>query len=237
MNKPIIIPAILSSTFYDIEKKVTSVGTYVDTIQLDLVDGKFAPNVTWWFSGKNLDKKEAIMREEQGMPLWDSLNYEIDLMVDNPLGCIDEVIALGPSRIIFHISSIKGDELLKWFEELSPVVSSLISFSLAVREGDDLAKIAQYEKYIDDVQCMGVQRIGFQRQPFNEHTLIQIQEIKKIFPTKSITVDGAVNADTIGRLWKAGATRFVVGSALFESPNILGTLQELENICMNTPTV
>jgi pentose-5-phosphate-3-epimerase len=139
MNKPLIIPAILCSSFYDIEKQALLVGEHVETVQLDFVDGKFAPSTTWWFSGKNLDKKDEILREERGMPLWESLNYEMDLMLDAPLEHIDEVIALGPSRIIFHLSSIKTDELVEWFEKLSPVISSMISFSIAVRHGDDVA--------------------------------------------------------------------------------------------------
>jgi pentose-5-phosphate-3-epimerase len=236
MNKPVIIPAILRSSFYDIEKLANQVGAYVPAVQLDFIDGKFAPNTTWWFSGKNLDKKEEILREERGLPLWESLNYEADLMLDAPLEYVDEVIALGSSRIIFHLSSIKGDELITWFENLSPVVSSMISFSLAVRHGDDLERIQQYENYIDDIQCMGIRRVGFQGEPFDESVLEQIEEIKKLFPTKTITVDGAVSEQTIGRLWNSGATRFAVGSALFESVDLLGTLETLISLCQSTPT-
>lgn len=236
MNKPLIIPALLCSSFYDIERQVTLVGEHVQTVQLDLVDGKFAPNTTWWFSGKNLAQKEEIMREERGMPLWETLNYEVDLMLDAPLEHIDEVIALGPSRIIFHLSSIKAGELLKWFEALSPVVSSIISFSIAVRHGDDLEKIRQYEDYIDDIQCMGIRRVGFQREPFDEAVLEQIKEVRTLFPKKTITVDGAVSENTITPLWSAGATRFAVGSALFQSVDLLGTIETLTSLCLNTPT-
>jgi pentose-5-phosphate-3-epimerase len=236
MNKPLIIPALLRSSFYEIEQQAMLVGEHVSTVQLDLIDGKFAPNTTWWFSGKNLDKKEEIMREERGLPLWESLNYEADLMLDAPLEHIDEVIALGPSRIIFHLSSIKANELVEWFETLSPVISSLISFSIAVRHGDDLEKIRQYESYIDDIQCMGMRRVGFQREPFDEEVLPQIKEVRKLFPTKTVTVDGAVSEQTIASLWNAGATRFSVGSALFQSVDILGTIETLEKICQSTPT-
>jgi pentose-5-phosphate-3-epimerase len=236
MNKPQIIPAILCSSFYDIEKQAVLVGEHVDTVQLDIVDGKFAPSTTWWFSGKNVDKKDEILREERGMPLWESLNYEMDLMLDAPLAHIDEVIALGPSRIIFHLSSIKSDELVQWFESLSPVVTSMILFSIAVQYGDDVEKIRQYEPYIDDIQCMGIQKVGFQRQPFDERVLLQIKEVRSLFPNKTITVDGAVSEQTIASLWSAGATRFAVGSALFQSVNILGTIETLTSLCLNTPT-
>ena len=119
-----IIPAILPSSYRAIEAGVEKVHTILDTVQIDFVDGTFAPNRTWLFNNKDSDRMSEILSEDAGLPYWDSMNYELDLMVASPLEHMDTFVALGPSKIIFHIEGLDTEEMLAYFirnaEKLSP---------------------------------------------------------------------------------------------------------------------
>jgi pentose-5-phosphate-3-epimerase len=76
--------------------------------------------------------------------------------------------------------------------------------------------LAAYADYADYIQLMGIHTIGAQGLPFDETVLEKIATLKAEFPQLPITVDGSVNAETIVRLKKAGADRFICGSAIVQ---------------------
>lgn len=132
-----IIPAILPMRYYDIRDGVEKVYVAVDTVQVDFVDGNFAANRTWWFNGKNEDTLAAFLSQEEGLPHWQEMNYEFDLMIKDPLSQIDTFIALGPSKIIFHIESLEQEKMLAYLEALPEIVRSTISFGMAINVDTD----------------------------------------------------------------------------------------------------
>ena len=77
---------------------------------------------------------------------------------------------------------------------------------------------------------MGIERVGFQHQAFDERVLDQIRMVKKLYPNIKVSVDGSVNKSTIHALVEAGADRLVIGSALFDEIDIQSTLEDFENI-------
>ncbi len=226
-----IIPAILPQTYREIEQSVDLVHELAPTIQLDFCDGKYVQNKSWWFNGKDVQKKDSIVSEQEGLPFWDSTNYEFDLMVSDPLSHIDTFIALGPSKIILHKKSITVEALLQYFESMPDIVRQMISFGIALQVDDDPAEIAPLVPYLRRVQCMGIEHIGVQGQPFNEKTIEMVKKVHDLYgETLRISVDGGVNAENIPALVKAGARRLVVGSAVFQSIDPHGTIEMLQNI-------
>ncbi len=225
-----IIPAILPLRYYDIRDGVEKVYGAVDTVQVDFVDGHFASNRTWWFNNKNEDTLAAFLSQEEGLPHWEDMNYEFDLMIKDPLSQIDTFIALGPSKIIFHIESLDQEKTLQYFASLPEIVRSTISFGIAINIDTDPAGIAPYAEYINTIQCMGIANIGYQGQAFDERAIEQVRKAKELFPDKIISVDGAVSLDNAELLINAGATALVVGSAVFSSPDIHGTIQSFKRL-------
>jgi ribulose-phosphate 3-epimerase len=226
-----IIPAVLPQTFKEIEESVAMVHAIAPTIQLDFCDGKYVETKTWWFNGKDIQKKDEIIAEQVGLPFWDSTNYEFDLMVSDPLSQIDTFIALGPSKIIFHKKTVSVDALLAYFESLPEVVRQMISFGIAIQLDEDPADIAPLIPYLRRVQCMGIEHIGVQGQPFSEKVLAQVKKVNELYGEKiRISVDGGVTAEHIPALVAAGARRLVVGSAVFRSIDPHGTIEELQTI-------
>lgn len=76
---------------------------------------------------------------------------------------------------------------------------------------------------------MGIEKIGFQAQPFDVRVLENVKKIKEIYPSILISIDGGVNLQSAPMLVEAGADRLVVGSALFNSNSISDTLVEISN--------
>ena len=229
-----IIPAILPSSFRAIDYGVQKVADIVDTVQIDFVDGFFAPNRTWWFNRKDEHMRDALLNESVGMPEWEHMNYEFDLMIKDPLQHMDTFIALGPSKIIFHVEGLNAEEMLAYFEHLPLVIKENITFGIALGNDTDPATLAPYMPYITSIQCMGIAEVGYQGRPFDTRVLDQIQKVKELYPDKTITVDGAVTAQTIGQLATQGATEFVVGSAIFQSSDPRGTIEELLTLCTSS---
>jgi pentose-5-phosphate-3-epimerase len=239
-----IIPAIMPQSYTDItDHVVASVDEGVDMVQLDIMDGKFVPPKTWPFSASftprsasvsEASKGAALLAHEikdstalsasedwqkmqtgdLGLPLWESLDYEFDLMIADPATTIAEWIALGPKRIILHLESIPDPIAL--LQSLQDVRTS-IEIGLAVNNDTPLEQLYPHLEVIDYVQFMGIARIGYQSQPFDERALDRIVEFKKEFPHIPLQIDGSVNNDTIEMLENLGVDRVVVGSAFFRS--------------------
>lgn len=226
-----IIPAILPETYKDIEKGVELVHELAPTIQIDFCDGVYVESKTWWFNGKDVQKKDAILKEEQGLPFWDSTNYEFDLMVSDPLSHIDTFIALGPSKIIFHKKTLSVEALKQYFETLPEVVRQMISFGIALGLDDDPFEIAPLIPYLRRIQCMGIEHIGHQGEPFTEKAITLVQKLHELYGgSVRISVDGGVNENNIPLLVAAGARRLVVGSAIFQSIDPHGTIEKLQDL-------
>lgn len=224
-----IIPAILPQTYRAIEEGVDLVHSIAPKIQIDFCDGKYVETKTWWFNGKDIQKKDDIISEKEGLPFWDSINYEFDLMIEDPLSQIDTFIALGPSKIIFHKKSISVEALITYFDSLPEITLQMISFGIAVELDDDPEELRPLVPYLRRIQCMGIEHIGVQGQPFTEKAIPMVKKLFDLYGDKvRISVDGGVKEEAIPALIAAGATRLVVGSAIFQSTDPHGTIERLQ---------
>lgn len=223
-----IIPAILPKNFREIEEKVEMIVGISPIVQIDICDGKFVPTITWpyWKMEERVDEDfEAILKEEKGMPNWEKINYEFDLMIENPT--TDDArkwLSAGAEKIILHLESSK---------DLNPaieVLSGLVEIGIAINND---SKIEDLEKYIDKiqfVQVMGIRKAGFQGQKFEQSTIKKIIELKKAFPNIKVQVDGGVNLDNAVSLKQVGVDSLAVGSAIFENEDIGDTFEEFKRI-------
>lgn len=210
-----IIPAIMPQNIDDIESHAMLVRHDVETIQLDLMDGKYVPERTWPF-GRSGTLYPDILSQELQLPFWEELDYELDLMVERPEENLDVWFRLGASRIIFHYASIHD---LEKIIGIDPSIRNFVEIGIAITIHDDIEKIFPLidGEYIDFVQVMGIKQVGFQGSPFEESSLTLIHTLVERYPDLIIAVDGGVSVATISRLAKAGAVRFVSGSGVFGS--------------------
>lgn len=213
MNKE-IIPACMPEYFDDIEGVVGSVRNHVQTIQLDIMDGKYVPEATWPFIYKTDYKLEDLQKENIGFPFWEDVNYEIDLMVSRPEKDIEKWLNIGASRIIFHYASVDDWGLIK---NIDSVIRNFVKIGVAVTIHDKLEDIFSLidDRTVDFVQVMGIAQIGYMGEPFDDRCLGIIKTLREKYPELIISIDGGVSEFTIPVLRDAGIDRFVSGSGVF----------------------
>ncbi len=219
-----IIPAILPRDFAEIEDKTSLIKGLAPLVQVDICDGKFVPSVSWPYKKRDQNFEE-IIREERGMPLWEDIDYEFDLMVENPTeDDARQWLSTGAMRIVLHAESSP---------DLSPVIAvlhGLVEIGLALNIQTPLDIIEKYKDKISFVQFMGIRKIGYQGQAFDDRVIEKIKESKEKYPELPVQVDGGISFATAPLLKQAGVDRLVSGSALFESDNIVDTYREFERI-------
>lgn len=222
-----IIPAILPADYYELERHLERVKGVTDFVQIDVCNGTYTPSKTWPFTHTPDLYFDKMVSQEDGMPFWEDIDFEIDLMIDRPEEWYDRFIQIGPSRIIFHFETL-GDPLnfIRKVKEEYPLVEVGIAFSNDTRAVDHADVISA----ADMVQCMGISKIGFQGQPFDERVLDQVDEIRQQFPDMLIAVDGSVNEDTLSDLSDAGVDHFVMGSAFFKRTSLTDAIEEFEDL-------
>jgi len=223
-----IIPAVMPQQFDDIEHDAGLVKGLVTTVQLDLMDGKYVPEKTWpFYYGTDYDL-EALKKEDQSLPFWEEVNYELDLMVQRPEENIDTWLGIGASRVIFHYASIHDWDKVR---KIDHVTRNFVEIGLAITIHDNVEEVYAYieEGLFDFVQVMGIAQIGYMGEPFNEFSLELIVDLKKRYPNLTITVDGGVSVHTIGELAQVGVERFVSGSGIFGGGMVHENINELDS--------
>jgi ribulose-phosphate 3-epimerase len=202
------------------------------------MDGVFVKSASWPYNEGGTMKNEEfqlLMKQEEGMPFWDSMDYELDLMIQAPERHLEEWLPLGASRLVFHIESIldrdhffRGDV----FDPESRMIGGekIIEIGIAINPSTPLEEIRQYIPLVDFVQVMGILKIGFQGQPHDERSLTHIKELRQSYPELIISVDGAVNIHTAHAYVESGANRLVAGSAIYQAEDMSFVIEELRNI-------
>ena len=230
-----VIPAILTDDFNELRENISRVVNLVPVVQIDMCDGIFVPTVTWPFnelkSGNKENNINGILEEEEGMPFWDSLDFEFDLMVSNAHEQFEFFVRLGAKRIVFHIEAEKDfDKFKEFLEGIDMYTRENIQIGVAINTTTSIEILKPIISNVDFVQCMGIEKIGYQGEEFDERSLEQISQLRKNYPELIISVDGSVNENTAPLLVKAGANRLVIGSAIMQSYDIRESIKEFENL-------
>jgi len=227
-----IIPAIMPEKFDDIRERVGLLHGHAKIVQLDLMDGKYVPESTWPFKYGNDYDLEDLKKEDHGFPFWEDINYELDIMAERPEKNLDTWLNIGASRVIFHYASVFDWEKIK---EIDHVTRNFTEIGLAITIHDSLEDVYGLidGDYLDFIQVMGIAHIGYQGEPLEELSLGIIKKLHTKYPELVISVDGGVSEDSIEEFQRAGAQRFVSGSAIFGGGDASENLEYLEAILKN----
>ena len=112
-----IIPAILAEDFESLKKGLNRYVNVTSSVQIDVCDGVFVPTVSWPMGINDVDKVMAMITNEEGLPYWDKLDFEFDLMVKNGHEQFDFFVNLGAKRIVFHLEAEDNLEEFREFLE------------------------------------------------------------------------------------------------------------------------
>jgi len=244
-----IIPAILPKNYEDLKNKIALVRGIIPVVQIDICDGIFIKNITWPFlsvgkrsdleNSKRSDLKETdtdlhfnkILNEEEGMPFWEDIDFELDLMVLDAVENFDIYTKLGARRIVFHIEAVGNlKEFKNFIEGIDIYVREAMEIGIAINIRTSLEQVFSLIDDVDFVQCMGIDKVGFQGQEFDKKVLENVKILKNKFPDLIISIDGGVDFETASLLIDAGANRLIIGSAIFNTDDIINTIEEFENL-------
>lgn len=194
--EPEIIPAILAKDEKEFKRKIEMVTDLCDTVQIDVMDGKFVNNTTF------ADTQEI---ERMNLPM----EFEVHLMVEDPEAHLDAWSVAGCKRALVHAESV---------EDLADALKSVHAYGMepgiSINPKTELSEIEDAIEFAEVVQIMGVEP-GFMGQEFIPETTDRVAELREKYPDLIIEVDGGVSDKTAAELADAGADRLVSGSFIF----------------------
>jgi len=206
-----IVPSILSADFANLQRDVKLVeDAGADMLDIDVMDGHFVPNIT------------------VGVPVVESLSkitrlpLDVHLMIEEPEKYIEPFARAGSNTLTFHIEvTDRPEDLIARIRQLG------VKAAVSVNPETGLDRIWNLLDKLDMVLVMFVHP-GFGGQAFMSEVLWKGKELREKAPEGfDIEVDGGINEKTISEVARAGANVFVVGTAIFDSPDVAAAIRTL----------
>ncbi len=167
----------------------------------DVMDGHFVPNLSY---GAMVIQK---VRHHTG------LLFDAHLMISHPEKYLSEYVNAGCDLITIH-AEVEGDVPAT----LNEIRNAGVLAGLALNPNTPLSAIEPSLDLCDSVLVMSVEP-GFGGQAFKPEVLDKVRQLRAARPDIILSIDGGIAADTIGEAARAGTDLFVVGSAIFETPD------------------
>lgn len=215
-----IIPGILEKEWSEIERKIELVKPFAKSIHVDIIDGKFAQNTTFFDPTPFAKYTKDIF-------------FELHMMVDNPIQYLKPYAAAGFKRFLGHIEKMPDQE------EFVAKAQELGEVGLAIDGPTDLSHIKVPYEDLDCILIMTI-KAGQSGQKFNPEYLNKVKTLRNIRlgsvevqaqgRSFAIEIDGGINDQTITLAKNAGASRFVSTSFIFNAKNPQDQFNLLENI-------
>jgi len=229
-----VIPAVMPFDHEDLLEKMSHFSGVVPFVQIDVMDGLYVDSRSWPYTEGGPQEFATYSTESEGFPYWKELDFSVDLMVKNPLYILDDWIRAGATRLIVHAESTPDvGELIDALEDKlvaeTDVAALGIEIVLAMKADSPNELIEPHLDRVSGIQCMGVQEIGRQGEPFYEKVLEKVSYFREKSNDLRIAVDGGVNFDTAPGLIDAGANILVVGSILRDSDDVLSDIETFKS--------
>lgn len=224
-----ILPAVIPQSFQHLEETLSKIRGVTKRVQVDVVDGHYAKGKSWPYrDSATFDK---IVSEEHGLPFWDELDYQFDLMIQNPAADMMRYVTAGASQIIIHAKSEGAIDALQPLADYRQNDYGELSIKLGVALGAHAQpeELEPFAAQYDFVQVMGIEREGRQGEPLDKKAIYLLERLRSRYPELPLQVDGGVTLENAQELVRAGATRLVAGSAIFGADDPIAAYKELYN--------
>jgi len=215
-----VVPSYPAPSFTELSGLLLKLQGVSAGFQVDIVDGVFVPHMSWPFT--ETDPEAALL---QLQTFSESYELEIDCMCMQPETYLETFVQAGARRVVIHIGTTEN-----YAECIAHARMHNYKIGFAFTNDVPFVMLEPYLTEIDFVQVMGIAQVGAQGQPFDERTLETVARIRAAYPQLEIAIDGAVNTDTITRLFAVGANRFAPGSALTHTDDPVTAYKHLCNL-------
>jgi ribulose-phosphate 3-epimerase len=203
---PLIAPSMLKCDFGNLHREVElleSAGARM--LHLDVMDGHFVPNLS--YGPVVIERLRALT----------DLPFEAHLMISDPARYAADYLKAGCNLLTFHLEAVPEPRPL-----IEQIHAKGGAAGLAINPKTPADALTPFLDCVDLMLVMSVEP-GFGGQTFIPSALDKLRWLRSHLPPKTLlSVDGGIEHETVAQTAQAGATVFVVGSAIFEKSDSHG---------------
>lgn len=211
-----ITPSILNADFSRLDDEIRRISKVSDLVHLDVMDDVFVPNFTFDF-----ESASKIIASS-------TLPVDAHLMVADVDQIAVSYAEVGCASVTIHAEATKNIA-----QTLRNIRTAGARSGLGIKPKTD---ISDYQSFASDVDMFLIMTVepGFGGQSFMQDMMDKVRRTREIIGDRPIwlQVDGGISLDTIEMALDAGADTFVVGSAVFNSPDPAAMVSSLRDFAM-----
>ena len=213
-----IAPSILSADFARLGEQIAMVVEGgADWIHIDVMDGRFVPNIT--YGAKVIE----TVRKLTTLPL------DVHLMVVEPEKFFDDFASAGANGMTIHAEAAPH-----LHRQLDRIRELGCRAGAAINPATPLSAVQEVLPEIDLLLVMTVNP-GYGAQKFIPYSVDKVRRAREMLTQGRsrafLEVDGGIGHETIRDVWQAGADTFVAGNAVFCAPDPKAEIARLRAMC------